>query len=95
MPRKLGDPLPKPPDSGKVRGLDGYLRAPQEEAELNSAVFHTFTTAPGEACLTWLRTVTVEAVLDPSRSDAELRHQEGMRHLVKLIEARLSATTRR
>lgn len=96
MPRPLGEPRPTPQaDRATVKGLDGYTRTPQREAEINSAVLHTFATAPGQECLRWLREITVETVLDPSQGDAVLRHQEGMRHLVKLIEARLSALTRR
>jgi hypothetical protein len=39
--------------------------------------------------LKYLRSITIEAVTGPAASDAELRHLEGQRYLVGLIERRI------
>ena len=75
-------------------GIDGFPRTARDEAVLNGAVWHTFNDPDGKATLAWLKSITTDVVLDPSRTDAELRHQEGMRHLVKLIETRIQIAER-
>lgn len=48
-----------------------------------------FTGPDGTQALGVLRRLTVEAVLPPSATDAELRAREGARGLVKLIEGKV------
>lgn len=58
------------------------------EIEQNYA--RTFATAPGTAVLQHLRRMTIERVLGPNASDAELRSLESQRALVHLIENMVS-----
>lgn len=45
-----------------------------------------FRGGDGEAVLTHLRALTRDRVMGPEASEAQLRHLEGQRHLVRLIE---------
>lgn len=90
MPRPLDAKRAVPnPDAPRFSPLDGFPRTADEDAKITSAVFHTFTTAPGEATLKWLREIATEAVIQSTDPDSVLRHMEGQRHLVKLIEMRI------
>jgi len=41
-----------------------------------------------------LRSITIESVQGPNASDAELRHLEGQRYLVGVVERRISHAQR-
>nr|DAH68719.1 MAG TPA: hypothetical protein [Caudoviricetes sp.] len=58
------------------------------ETEQNYA--RAFSTAAGVAVLQHLRKMTIERVLGPNASDAELRSLESQRALVHLIENMIS-----
>lgn len=47
-----------------------------------------FRTPNGKAVMKYLRSITIESVSGANISDAELRHLEGQRYLVGLIERR-------
>ena len=48
-----------------------------------------FRTPTGQEVIKYLRSITIEAVTGPAASDAELRHLEGQRYIVGLIERRI------
>ena len=54
--------------------------------EIDQNYARTFSTASGAAVLQHLRRMTIERVLGPNASDAELRSLESQRALVHLIE---------
>ena len=56
-----------------------------KETEQNST--RAFSTAAGVAVLAHLRRITIERVLGPNATDAELRGLEAQRALVHQIEA--------
>ena len=58
--------------------------------EIDQNYARTFATAPGAAVLQHLRRMTIERVLGPNASDAELRGLESQRALVHLIENMVS-----
>lgn len=58
------------------------------ETEQNYA--RAFSTATGAAVLQHLRKMTIERVLGPNATDAELRSLESQRALVHLIENMIS-----
>nr|DAL32044.1 MAG TPA_asm: hypothetical protein [Caudoviricetes sp.] len=58
------------------------------ETEQNYA--RAFSTAAGAAVLQHLRKMTIERVLGPNATDAELRSLESQRALVHLIENMIS-----
>lgn len=73
----------------KQLGPDGLIRRPEDEKKLNDLAAATFRSRGAREFLTYLRSITIEAVGGPSITDAELRHREGMRYLVGIIEQRI------
>jgi hypothetical protein len=61
---------------------------PQREAELNAHVHAMMTSPPGLEVMKWLRRVTIETVAGPEVSNDTLRHLEGQRFIVALLETR-------
>lgn len=58
--------------------------------EIDQNYARTFSTASGAAVLQHLRRMTIERVLGPNASDAELRGLESQRALVHMIENMVS-----
>jgi hypothetical protein len=69
-------------------GLDGYPRGKEADEKISKDINALFKTPNGKQVLKYLRSITIEAVTGPNVSDAELRHLEGQRYLVGLIERR-------
>lgn len=67
-------------------GIDGYPRSKEEEEVISKDIEALFKTPNGKAVLSYLRSITIEAVGGGAISDNELRHLEGQRYLVGLIE---------
>ncbi len=67
-------------------GLDGVHRTKAEEDKVSMNIAALFSEPTGQAVLKYLRSVTIEMVGGPEISDATLRHFEGQRHIVGLIE---------
>jgi hypothetical protein len=78
---------PRPPS--RRLGPDGIVRLPAEEERLDRVVQAAFAGEHGRQALAYLRSITIEMVAGPNVTDAELRHREGMRALVGIIETRL------
>ena len=72
-------------------GPDGYIRTPQDDAKLNKLFATVFSSAAGEEVIKNLRSLTIEAVAGPEITDNHLRHLEGMRYLVGIIQRRIKA----
>jgi|TARA_R100000081_G_C4805405_1_gene167128 hypothetical protein len=71
-------------------GLDGMTRQPQDEENLNTLFFKLFTSGGGSEALRYLKSMTIEAVAGGGISDTELRHLEGQRYIVGLIQRRVN-----
>jgi len=71
-------------------GLDGITRQPQDEENLNTLFHQLFTSSGGSEALRYLKSMTIEAVAGGGISDAELRHLEGQRYIVGLIQRRVN-----
>tara|TARA_R100000963_G_C4643601_1_gene107385 strand:- start:2695 stop:2982 length:288 start_codon:yes stop_codon:yes gene_type:complete len=69
-------------------GLDGLKREPNQEEALNAIARALFSTDAGKQFLNYLRSVTIETVAGVEISDAHLRHLEGQRYIVGLIQRR-------
>ena len=67
-------------------GLDGLARATAEEDKLSLNISTVFATPSGAEVLRYLRSITIEMVSGPNITTDELRHLEGQRYLVGLIE---------
>jgi|TARA_R100001530_G_scaffold13965_1_gene12751 hypothetical protein len=71
-------------------GLDNYTRSPAEEERLNMVFVEAFNTASGKEVLKSLRAITLESVAGGEVSNETLRHLEGQRYLVGLIQRRIN-----
>jgi len=70
-------------------GVDNYPRAEEEDNKISLNVKSLFSSPSGKDVLKYLRSITIESVQGANASDAELRHLEGQRYLVGLIERRI------
>jgi hypothetical protein len=82
----LSNPLPI--------GVDGYGRPVQTDREISANVAQVFESATGKEVLRYLRSITIEMVNGPNVTNEELRHMEGQRYLVGLIERRIQSAHR-
>ena len=75
-------------------GIDGIQRSQSKDQEISQNIASLVTTATGNAVLKYLRSITIEMVNGPNVSTEELRHIEGQRYLVGLIEHRIAHANR-
>ncbi len=85
---------PKDRPQSKV-GPDGLMLSAKRSDELDLLAAATFGSGSGREFLKYLRSITIEMVGGPEITDAQLRHREGARYLVGIIEARIRAGTER
>lgn len=71
-------------------GLDGIQRKQEADIEVSMNIAEIFETPTGKEVLKYLRSITIEMVNGPNVTTEELRHLEGQRYLVGLIEQRIS-----
>lgn len=74
---------------GRAIGPDGVERTPQVEQKLNEVLFNTFRGEAADAAIEYLRSITVNMVHGPDATDAQIRHREGMRDLMRIIQKRI------
>lgn len=70
-------------------GIDGIQRSAQADAIISQNVAEVFSSPTGQEVLRYLRSITIELVYGPNVTTEELRHVEGQRYLVGLIERRI------
>lgn len=75
-------------------GVDNFPRSKEDDEIISRNINSVFKTPNGKAVLKYLRSITIESVQGPNASDAELRHLEGQRYLVGVIERRISHAQR-
>lgn len=71
-------------------GIDGLQRTREADIEVSMNIAEIFGTPTGKEVLRYLRSITIEMVNGPNVTTEELRHLEGQRYLVGLIEQRIS-----
>lgn len=71
-------------------GVDGVQRSLQSDREISLNIAEVFGSPSGKAVLKYLRSITIEMVNGPNVSTEELRHLEGQRYVVGLIESRIN-----
>jgi hypothetical protein len=77
--------------SNKVNiGIDGYQRKSEIDSRISQNVAQIFESPTGKEVLRYLRSITIEMVNGPNVTTEELRHIEGQRYIVGLIEQRIS-----
>jgi hypothetical protein len=69
--------------------LDGHPRPKETDNQISLTVASLFSTDAGKEVLRYLKSITIEQVHGAAVSDAELRHVEGQRYIVGIIEARI------
>lgn len=79
----------------KVTGPDGQVYSPAENERLDDLMLAAFSRGAGKRVLEHLRAITIEFVSGPHVTDAELRHREGGRFVVGIIESRMRAAQAR
>ncbi len=70
-------------------GPDGIERSVQKEHRINEAFFQTFRGEAAKLSLDYLQSITLKMVNGPDATDSALRHREGMRDLMRIINKRI------
>ena len=70
-------------------GLDNFKRG-SEEAKLNMVFTSVFGSTSGKQVLQYLKSITIDTVAGSEISDNALRHLEGQRYIVGLIQRRVN-----
>ena len=71
-------------------GMDGYQRKSETDIQISQNIAQVFESPTGKEVLKYLRSITIEMVHGPNVTTEELRHIEGQRYVVGLIEQRVS-----
>ena len=69
--------------------LDGIMRPKQKDQQISQNIAQIFSSPTGKEVLRYLCSITIESVYGPNVTGDELRHMEGQRYLVGLIERRV------
>ena len=69
--------------------LDGFPRGTEDEQNISLNFVSLFSSPAGAEVLKYLRSVTIEAVHGSAVTNDTLRHAEGSRDIVGLIERRI------
>jgi len=76
--------------SNKINiGVDGYQRSSSLDSQISKNLSVVFESPTGKEVLRYLRSITIEMVNGPNVTTEELRHLEGQRYIVGLIERRI------
>ena len=75
-------------------GLDGYPRRKEEDERISMDIASLFSTPSGQQVRHYLKSITIEAVHGPAVTDEVLRHAEGQRYIVGLIDRRINHASR-
>lgn len=69
--------------------IDGFQRNRINDHRISIDIATLFNTDLGQSVFKYLKSITIDAVNGPNVTDAELRHLEGQRYLVGLIDRRI------
>ena len=71
-------------------GLDGIQRESDKDKQISQNVAEVLSSPTGKEVLRYLRSITIERVNGPNVTTEELRHIEGQRYIVGLLEQRIA-----
>jgi hypothetical protein len=71
-------------------GIDGIQRSSERDVQISQNFGQIFGSPTGKEVLKYLRSITIEMVHGPNVTTEELRHLEGQRYIVGLIEQRIA-----
>jgi hypothetical protein len=75
-------------------GLDGIQRSSDKDVQISQNIAQIFESPTGKEVIRYLRSITIEMVNGPNVTTEELRHLEGQRYIVGLIEQRIAHSHR-
>lgn len=75
-------------------GLDGIQRSSDKDVQISQNIAQIFESPTGKEVMRYLRSITIEMVNGPNVTTEELRHIEGQRYIVGLIEQRIAHSHR-
>ena len=76
-------------------GVDGFQRGQDKDTQISKNIASIFESTSGKEVLKYLRSITIEMVNGPNVTTEELRHMEGQRYIVGLIERRIQHAHRK
>jgi hypothetical protein len=71
-----------------VSDIDGFERTEAEERDLNALYARFLRGSTGRDALKYLRSISIDFIAGPEVSDEHLRHLEGSRYIVAVMEKR-------
>ena len=71
-------------------GIDGIQRTTEQDKKISKNIAQIFQSPAGKEVLKYLRSISIEMVHGANVSTEELRHIEGQRYIVGLIENRIN-----
>lgn len=71
-------------------GIDGIQRTTEQDKRISKNIAQIFQSPTGKEVLKYLRSISIEMVHGANVSTEELRHIEGQRYIVGLIENRIN-----
>jgi|TARA_R100001463_G_scaffold2752_4_gene11289 hypothetical protein len=71
-------------------GIDGIQRTTEQDKKISKNIAQIFQSPTGKEVLKYLRSISIEMVHGANVSTEELRHIEGQRYIVGLIENRIN-----
>ena len=77
-----------------ISSIDGYPRKKEDDERISMDVAALFSTPNGQAVRQYLKSITIEAVHGAAVTDEVLRHAEGQRYIVALIDRRINHANR-
>ncbi len=72
--------------------IDGFKRRPEDNEQLNILCRRVLNSEDGEKLMAYILSISVNAILPTTATDAELRMQEGMRRLASILDIRRKST---
>ena len=74
-----------------VTGIDGVTRSKEAEQRINALCQTVLQSEGGKQFMDYLRSITLNFVVPPTGTDAQLRHHEGKRELFMILQGRCKA----
>jgi hypothetical protein len=71
-------------------GIDGVQRSSEADIQISQNIAQILASPTGKEVLRYLQSITIEMVHGPNVSTEELRHIEGQRYIVGLLERRVA-----
>lgn len=77
-----------------ISSIDGYPRKREDDERISMDVAALFSTPNGQAVRQYFKSITIEAIHGSAVTDEVLRHAEGQRYIVALIDRRINHANR-